>query len=42
MQGIKKRALEGTAASDNALREGDRAGPLAEIGWTFADGRPAS
>jgi aminoglycoside phosphotransferase (APT) family kinase protein len=42
MQGIKKRALEGTAASENALREGDRAGPLAEIGWTFADGRPAS
>lgn len=33
LQGIAKRAIDGTAASAEAENAGKRAGPLAEIGW---------
>ena len=33
LQGIAKRALEGTAASSEAIETGRRARPLAELGW---------
>jgi aminoglycoside phosphotransferase (APT) family kinase protein len=36
LQGIMKRALDGTAASEQALDAGKRARPLAELGWTYA------
>jgi aminoglycoside phosphotransferase (APT) family kinase protein len=34
LQGIAKRALEGTAASDHARDAGKRARPMAELGWS--------
>ena len=37
LQGVMKRALEGTAASAEALESGARAGPLAELGWQYAE-----
>src|SRR3989441_6659002 len=37
LQGVMKRALEGTAASAQALETGRRARPLAELGWTYAE-----
>ncbi|MGC2518836.1 MAG: phosphotransferase [Burkholderiales bacterium] len=37
LQGIMKRALEGTAASAQALDAGKRARPLAELGWSYAE-----
>ena len=37
LQGIMKRALEGTAASTEALDAGKRARPLAELGWRYAE-----
>jgi aminoglycoside phosphotransferase (APT) family kinase protein len=36
LQGIMKRALDGTAASQQALDAGRRARPLAEMGWRYA------
>ena len=36
LQGIMKRALEGVAASQQALDAGSRARPLAELGWRYA------
>jgi len=36
LQGIMKRALDGTAASQQALDAGRRARPLAELGWKYA------
>jgi aminoglycoside phosphotransferase (APT) family kinase protein len=36
LQGIMKRALDGTAASQQALDAGKRARPLAEMGWQYA------
>jgi aminoglycoside phosphotransferase (APT) family kinase protein len=36
LQGIMKRALDGTAASQQALDAGRRARPLAEMGWQYA------
>jgi aminoglycoside phosphotransferase (APT) family kinase protein len=36
LQGIMKRALDGTAASEQALDAGKRARPLAELGWEYA------
>src|SRR4051812_13320664 len=36
LQGIMKRALDGTAASEQALDAGRRARPLAELGWEYA------
>jgi len=37
LQGVMKRALEGTASSEQALDAGKRAGPLAELGWRYAE-----
>ena len=37
LQGIAKRSLDGTAASDRADDAGKRAGPLGEMGWKFAE-----
>jgi aminoglycoside phosphotransferase (APT) family kinase protein len=36
LQGIMKRALDGTASSAEALDAGSRARPLAELGWQYA------
>ncbi len=36
LQGVMKRALEGTAASAQAPDAGRRARPLAELGWQYA------
>ncbi len=36
LQGIMKRALEGTASSAQAIEAGRRARPLAEMGWAIA------
>jgi aminoglycoside phosphotransferase (APT) family kinase protein len=36
LQGIMKRALDGTAASGEALDAGKRARPMAELGWEYA------
>jgi aminoglycoside phosphotransferase (APT) family kinase protein len=37
LQGVMKRALEGTAASAQALEAGQRARPLADLGWKYAE-----
>ena len=37
LQGIMKRYVDGTAASQQALDAGKRAKPLAELGWTYAE-----
>ena len=37
LQGIAKRALEGTAASAQAVETGKRARPMAEMGWSHAE-----
>jgi aminoglycoside phosphotransferase (APT) family kinase protein len=36
LQGIKKRVVDGTAASAEAAQAGSRARPLAELAWRFA------
>ncbi len=36
LQGIRKRALDGTASSAQALEAGQRARPLGELGWRLA------
>ena len=36
LQGIARRAADGTAASRDALETGSKARPLAEIGWKYA------
>ncbi|HET7876143.1 MAG TPA: phosphotransferase [Methylomirabilota bacterium] len=36
LQGIRKRAEDGTAASEHAFDAGERAKPLAEMGWKYA------
>jgi aminoglycoside phosphotransferase (APT) family kinase protein len=36
LQGVYKRATEGIASSDNALKAGDNARALAELGWSYA------
>ena len=36
VQGIKKRAIDGTAASAHAQSMGDRVGTLADTAWDFA------
>lgn len=33
LQGIMKRVLEGTAASERARESGQRARPMADMGW---------
>src|SRR5690606_13467107 len=43
LQGILKRALDGTASSAQALEAGRRARPLGELGWRLAQRvRPGS
>jgi aminoglycoside phosphotransferase (APT) family kinase protein len=37
LQGVYKRATEGIASSDNALKAGDNARALAELGWQYAE-----
>ncbi len=37
LQGIAKRAADGTAASDQAVAMGKAAKPFAELGWQFAE-----
>ncbi|MGE5652018.1 phosphotransferase family protein [Noviherbaspirillum sp. UKPF54] len=36
MQGIMKRYVDGTAASEQALKNGKAARPMAEMGWSYA------
>jgi acyl-CoA dehydrogenase len=36
LQGIARRAADGTAASSDAFETGSKARPLAEIGWKYA------
>jgi aminoglycoside phosphotransferase (APT) family kinase protein len=38
LQGIMKRYLEGTAASEQALKNGKATRPMAELGWRYAAG----
>ncbi len=38
LQGIMKRYQDGTAASEQALRNGQAARPMAEMGWAYASG----
>jgi aminoglycoside phosphotransferase (APT) family kinase protein len=38
LQGIMKRYVDGTAASEQALKAGQAARPLAEMGWAYATG----
>ena len=37
LQGIAQRAADGNAASDDAHAMGRKAGPLAALGWKFAE-----
>ena len=39
LQGIMKRYQDGTAASEQALKNGKAARPMAEMGWDFASGK---
>ncbi len=39
LQGIMKRYQDGTAASEQALRNGQAARPMAEMGWAYASGK---
>lgn len=41
LQGIMKRYQDGTAASEQALRNGRAARPMAEMGWAYASGEKA-
>ena len=38
LQGIMKRYRDGTAASEEALRNGQATRPMAELGWAYASG----
>ena len=42
LQGIARRAVDGTAASADAIETGSKARPLAEIGWEYAQRYQAS
>ncbi len=42
LQGIARRAVDGTAASADAIETGSKARPLAEIGWKYAQRYNAS
>ena len=42
LQGIARRAVDGTAASADAIETGNKARPLAEIGWRYAQRYEAS
>jgi aminoglycoside phosphotransferase (APT) family kinase protein len=39
LQGIMKRYQDGTASSEEALRSGQAARPMAEMGWDYASGK---
>ena len=39
MQGIMKRYVDGTASSEQALKSGQAARPMAEMGWSYAAGK---
>lgn len=39
LQGIMKRYVDGTASSEQALKAGQAARPMAEMGWEYASGR---
>lgn len=39
LQGIMKRYVDGTAASEQALKAGKAARPMAETGWRYASGK---
>ncbi|MDB5840957.1 MAG: phosphotransferase family protein [Herminiimonas sp.] len=39
LQGIMKRYVDGTAASEQALKSGKSARPMAEMGWRYASGK---
>ncbi|HEX2531948.1 MAG TPA: phosphotransferase family protein [Burkholderiaceae bacterium] len=39
LQGIMKRYVDGTAASEQALKAGQAARPMAEMGWDYATGQ---
>ncbi len=41
LQGIMKRYQDGTASSEQALRSGQAARPMAEMGWAYASGAKA-
>ncbi len=41
LQGIMKRYQDGTAASEQALKNGQAARPMAEMGWEYASGKKA-
>ncbi len=41
LQGIMKRYQDGTASSEQALRSGQAARPMAEMGWAYASGEKA-
>lgn len=42
LQGIARRAVDGTAAANDAIETGSKARPLAEIGWKYAQRYEAS
>ncbi|NEX59821.1 phosphotransferase family protein [Noviherbaspirillum galbum] len=39
LQGIMKRYVDGTASSEQALKSGQAARPMAEMGWRYASGQ---
>lgn len=39
LQGIMKRYVDGTAASEQALKAGKATRPMAEMGWDYAMGK---
>jgi aminoglycoside phosphotransferase (APT) family kinase protein len=39
LQGIMKRYVDGVAASEQALKTGQAARPMAEMGWAYASGK---
>jgi aminoglycoside phosphotransferase (APT) family kinase protein len=41
LQGIMKRYVDGTAASEQALKSGQAARPMAEMGWRYVTGIPS-
>jgi aminoglycoside phosphotransferase (APT) family kinase protein len=42
LQGIMKRHVDGTASSEQALRTGRSARPMAEMGWDYASGKKSA
>ena len=42
LQGIMKRYVDGTASSAQALKSGQAARPMAEMGWSYASGKKST